>query len=98
MAHEFLHVWQHENGIKFSPMYAEGLCELGGHLVYTEDSSELARYLAQKMMKNKDPIYGNGFRLMHQKLSALSWPGLIKEILDHKNGFEASILSKIFSR
>jgi len=98
IAHEFLHVWQHENGIKFSPLYCEGLCELGGFLVYSEDSSELSQHLMQKMMKSKDPTYGNGFRLMHKKLGTLGWQGLISEVLKNKHGFEASILKKIFGK
>jgi protein DA1 len=98
MAHELLHVWQHENSIKFSPLYREGLCELGGFLVYSEDGSELGRYFIQKMTKSQDPVYGNGFRLMHKKLEKFGWRGLIREILENKHGFEASILEKILPR
>jgi hypothetical protein len=98
IAHELLHVWQHENGVKFSPLYCEGLCELGGFLVYSEDSSELGRHFIKKMMNQKDPVYGNGFRLMLKKLERLGWPGLIREILKNKNGFEASVFEKIFGR
>lgn len=98
LAHEMLHVWQHENGVKFSPMYREGLCELGGYLIYTEDDSDLSRHFIQKMMNNKDPIYGNGFRLMHKKLEQWGWQGLIREVLKNKRGWEASLLKKIFSK
>jgi len=98
MAHEFLHVWQHENNIKFSSLYAEGLCELGGYLVYSEDKSELAQHFLKRMMDNKDPVYGNGFRLMQKRLENRGWPGLIKDILNNKQGFEGSILKKIFGK
>lgn len=98
IAHEFLHVWQHENGVKFSPMYCEGLCELGSFLVYSEDSSQLARHFIRKMMDSKDPVYGNGFRLMRKKLETLDWHGLIREILANKQGLEASVLKKIFGK
>ncbi len=96
MAHELLHVWQHENGIKFSPLYCEGLCELGGYLVYSEDGSELGRHFIRKMMNSKDPVYGSGFRLMHKKLESLGWQSLTREVLKNKQGFEGSILKKIF--
>lgn len=96
MAHEFLHVWQQENDVKFSPLYAEGLCELGSALVYTREDSDLARHLLKKMRENPDPVYGNGFRLMERKLKTLAWTGLIREILQNKRGFEAGLLKKIF--
>ncbi len=96
LAHELLHVWQQENGIKLSPLYCEGLCELGSFLIYSKDSSELSRHLLEKLMKNKDAVYGNGFRLFHKKLEKLGWKKLIQEVLLHKQGFEGSILRKIF--
>ena len=96
MAHEFLHVWQQQNDVKFSPLYSEGLCELGGLLIYSQEDSDLARHLLQKMQQNPDPVYGNGFRLMAKKLECLGWDGLIREILVHKRGFEAGLLKKIF--
>jgi hypothetical protein len=98
MAHEFLHVWQQENNIRFSLLYAEGLCELGGFLVYSEENSDLAKHLLQKMKNSKDPVYGNGFRLMQKKLEALGWEGLIQEVLRNKQGFESSVLKKIFGK
>lgn len=98
LAHEMLHVWQHEHGVKFSPMYREGLCELGGYLIYSEDDSDLSRHFIQKMMNNKDPVYGNGFRLMHKKLEQWGWEGLIREILKNRLGMEASVLKKIFGK
>jgi hypothetical protein len=90
IAHELLHVWQHENGIKFSPLYCEGLCELGGFLAYSDDDSELSRHLFRRMKENPDPVYGNGFRLMLKKLEQLGWAGLIRDVLSHAQGFEAS--------
>lgn len=98
MAHELLHVWQQEHGVKFSPMYSEGLCELGAFLIYAQDDSDLSKHLLQKMMKNEDPVYGNGFRLMQKKLEALGWKGLIQDILKNKQGLEVSVLGKIFGK
>jgi len=59
LAHELLHVWQHEHGVKFSPLYSEGLCELGGYLIFSEEGTQLAGHFLKKMAKNKDPVYGN---------------------------------------
>lgn len=98
LAHELLHVWQQENDVKFSPLYREGLCELGSYLVYSQDGGELGRHFLEKMAKNKDPVYGNGFRLMRKKLDTLGWPALIREILANKRGLEASVLGKIMKK
>jgi len=98
LAHELLHVWQHENGVKFSPVYCEGLCELGGYLVYSEEKTDLARHFLEKMFQSKDPTYGNGFRIMQKKLEKSGWSALIAEILRNKQGLEASVLRKIFPK
>lgn len=98
LAHELLHVWQHEQNIKLSPMYTEGLCELGAFLIYSHDKSELAQHRIQKMLESKDAIYGNGFRLFHKKLEKLGWKKLLKEILENKHGYEKSILNKFFQK
>lgn len=96
LAHELLHVWQHEQGIKLSSMYAEGLCELGAFLIYSQDKSDLAQHRIERMLDSKDPVYGNGFRLFHKKLERLGWKKLLREILENKKGYEKSILKKIF--
>jgi len=98
LAHELLHVWQHEQGIKLSPMHAEGLCELGAFLVYSSDKSELAQHRIRRMLESLDPVYGNGFRLFHKKLEKMGWKKLLKEVLENKRGYERSILDKIFAK
>lgn len=98
LAHELLHVWQHENGVKFSPVYCEGLCELGAYLIYFTNSSELSRHFLEKMFANKDAVYGKGFRLMQKKLEVQGWAGLLADILRNKQGYEASILKKILPK
>ncbi len=77
-------------------MYAEGLCELGAFLIYSQDKSDLAQHRIERMLDSKDPVYGNGFRLFHKKLERLGWKKLLREILENKKGYEKSILKKIF--
>ncbi len=96
LAHELLHVWQHEQHIKFSPLYAEGLCELAAHAVYLQDASEFSKQKIKKMLSSKDPVYGNGFKLFYKKLEKLGWKKLIEEIFQNKNGYETPILKKFF--
>jgi len=98
LAHELLHVWQNQNDVKLSAMHTEGFCNLGSYWVYRSESSDLSKQLIRLLMENKDPIYGNGFRLMHKKLENLGWKGLISEILANKNGLEASLWKKIFGK
>ncbi|MBF0491700.1 MAG: protein DA1 [Deltaproteobacteria bacterium] len=98
LAHELLHVWQNEKEFKFSPLYNEGLCELGSFLIYSNDPSDLAKFLIKRMSESKDPVYGNGFRLMLNKLQALGWKRLMADLLKNKKGYESSVLRKIFGR
>lgn len=96
LAHELLHVWQHERHVKFSPLYAEGLCELGAFALYSSEKSDFSKHKINKMFENKDPIYGNGFRLFYKKLEKLGWKKLLQEILENKSGYEPSLMKKIF--
>ncbi len=96
LAHELLHVWQHEHEFKFSPLYSEGLCELGSFLIYSQEASALAEFFLKRMMRSEDPVYGAGFRLMHNKLQKLGWKNLIADLLKNKKGYEGSVLRKIF--
>lgn len=96
LAHELLHVWQHEQHIKLSTLYAEGLCELGAFAIYSSEKSDFAKHKIQKMLNSKDPVYGNGFKLFYKKLEKMGWKKLIDEIFQNKNGYERSILKNIF--
>lgn len=62
LAHEMLHVWQHEKGISMPPMLTEGFCNLGSYLVYAAINTELSLHLMKSLEEDTDPIYGNGFR------------------------------------
>lgn len=62
LAHELLHVWQNEHNITLPPKFCEGFCNLGTYLLYTSLNNEMTQVLIDGMMKNPDPIYGEGFR------------------------------------
>lgn len=101
LAHELLHVWQNQNDVKLPAMYTEGFCNLGSYAIYAasdESHQMLAKHLIRQLMENKDPIYGNGFRLMYKKLEGMGWPALISDVLANKNGWEASLWKKIFGK
>lgn len=62
LAHEMLHVWQHEKGISLPPMYTEGFCNFGSYLVYTSIDTEVSRHFMKRLEEDLHPIYGDGFR------------------------------------
>lgn len=62
LAHEMLHVWQHEKNISLNPMLTEGFCNLGSYVVYAAINTELSRHFMKSLEEDPNPIYGNGFR------------------------------------
>ncbi|MBT3468390.1 MAG: protein DA1 [Opitutae bacterium] len=73
LAHELMHVWLFEKNIKLSLREAEGFCNLGNYLVFSRNPSAMASYLLKKLETDKDPVYGEGFRLQKSKLNKLGW-------------------------
>lgn len=65
LAHEVLHIWQNENGIKLSPIKCEGLCNVGSYLMYEDMQSLRTSFYKKQLLESPDPIYGEGFRLMY---------------------------------
>lgn len=97
VAHEMTHTWCRDNKIEFYPvsenglrMKEEGLCELVAFHVLSTQFSKLGNAWKDAMLKNPDPIYGDGFRLMKKQLEARgnSWVkflGYIKLMYSEKN-------------
>ncbi len=98
LAHEFLHVWQNEKKLKLSPQACEGLCELGSFLIYSQEDTAFSQFKIKKMRENKDPIYGEGFRLMLAKWERLGWEALIDEVLGVPKKVEMKVSPKIIQR
>ncbi len=62
LAHEFLHIWQNENGISLPPEKCEGLCNVGAFIVYETMSSVKGSYYQKIIKDDPSPVYGDGFR------------------------------------
>ena len=77
LAHELIHVWLFENRIKLTASETEGLCNLGNYLTYSQNPSPMAKHFLQTLNKDKDPIYGDGYRKMKAKLDQLGWQKLL---------------------
>lgn len=67
--HELGHVWLAVQGIRDLPSWAEeGFCELLSHRYLSGITTQDGRFYSERIEKNSDPIYGEGFR----KIKALS--------------------------
>ena len=82
LAHELLHSWITLYAIHLPDNEEEGFCNLGKFLVLRQEKTKEAEYLIHWALKeNKDPVYGEGYRLMKKRLEKLGWKGLMDALL-----------------
>ncbi len=82
LAHELLHSWIALYSIRLPNNEEEGLCNLGEFLVLKQEKSKEADYLINwTLEQNRDPVYGDGYRLMKKRLEKLGWKGLMDALL-----------------
>ncbi len=63
LAHELTHVWQFEQGrLDQDKALSEGSCNFAAYLVLRRIGGVEADFLITNMLKDKDPVYGEGFR------------------------------------
>lgn len=99
LAHELLHVWIHEQGLKhLSPPQVEGFCNLATALMYnraaTAEDRDLSAVLLQRLQTDPDPVYGEGYRRMARHLEELGWPGLL-QAMTQPGALAASLVSTV---
>jgi hypothetical protein len=82
LAHEMLHAWLVQNGVKMSPKLTEGFCNMGSWLLWNRLSSSLTEIYLKELRNNPDPIYGDGFREIFAMYEEWEWEGLIKMVKD----------------
>jgi hypothetical protein len=82
LAHELLHVWLNERQLNdvWGEKEIEGFCNLATALIYQKDGTPLAQVLLERLEKDKNPIYGEGYRKMASKLQKTGWSVLIQEM------------------
>jgi hypothetical protein len=79
LAHELMHVWQHEHTIELSELENEGLCELVCYYILDASQTRIGKVAMKQMEKSKDPIYGDGFRLMKSRFEKVgNWNTFLK--------------------
>jgi hypothetical protein len=79
-AHEMLHVWQNDKGIRPPIDICEGFCNLGSYAVFSDINNPAAIIYIEKMDKNPDPIYGEGYRKVKRHLDKNGWQSVIGKI------------------
>jgi hypothetical protein len=84
LAHEMLHAWLVQNGVKMSPKMTEGLCNMGTYLMYNSLASSLTKVLLKSIQESPDPIYGDGFREVFALFEEWGWAELIKKVRENK--------------
>jgi len=79
--HELGHAWLIVHGIQNLPQWAEeGFCELLAYRYYGEQGTEMARYRRESMLRNPDPIYGEGFRRMRTLAQHVGFEQLLEHL------------------
>lgn len=63
LAHELTHVWQFQAGhLDQDRTFSEGSCNFAAYLVLRKLGGEQAEFIIDTMLRDPDPIYGDGFR------------------------------------
>lgn len=74
LAHELMHVVIYEKGLntQLNKKESEGLCELSAFFAYrlfnTPTVTPTATVAIKQLENNKDPVYGDGFRMMRDRV------------------------------
>jgi hypothetical protein len=83
-AHELGHAWLACRGVADLPKRAEeGFCEVLSHRWLTWRATEESRYYADRIARNTDPVYGDGFRDVRGRAEAMGFGALIRYIVAH---------------
>ena len=82
LAHEYFHVWLQENNINLDKNETEGFCNLASAHIYKANGSKFAQIHLNAMDTDSDPIYGEGYRKMKERLEKFGWKILIETLLN----------------
>jgi len=82
VAHELAHVWQFKNcRLKLEKTLSEGSANYAAALVLREIGGPEARFIIDRMEKNEDPVYGDGYRKVRkyvERKGVKSWLNVLK--------------------
>jgi len=79
--HELGHAWLAVQGVQGLPSWAEeGFCELLAYRFYKELNTQESRYHVESIERNKDQIYGEGFRRVWNIFDAKGFQWLVETL------------------
>ena len=82
-AHELMHVWLYLNApYEMDKAMSEGSANYASYLVLQNRRANRAKYIIENLNKDRDPIYGDGFRRIKNLVGSLGrhgWLGYISE-------------------
>lgn len=82
LAHELGHVWIFQQGLydHLSKVENEGICELLSYTMLETVKSKESIEMRRQMNLSKDPVYGEGFRMMKRRLEDNGWSKFIQSL------------------
>jgi hypothetical protein len=83
-AHELGHAWLACRGVVGLPQPSEeGFCEVLAHRWLTWRDTPESRYYADRILRNADPVYGEGFRDIQARVDRVGFGALIDHLRTH---------------
>ena len=83
-AHELMHAWMFRDGPDhMDQRLSEGSCSYAAYLILEDDQSPEAQYVLHNMLTEKDPIYGDGLRLVKAWVESNGIPAWLKYIKEN---------------
>lgn len=80
LAHELLHIWQYDHNIHPDSLHCEGFCNLGSWFILNAIGNPESKARMKWLENSRDPIYGDGFRLMKAFYDRGGWNMAISEL------------------
>jgi hypothetical protein len=69
VVHEVMHAWLAQNGVpQDDARIAEGLCQVVSYRWLRDQPGPLAAFVREKIERDPDPIYGDGFRMVRESV------------------------------
>lgn len=85
LAHEFMHVWQYNNGqLENDPAWREGSCNFAAYIVLQHYHTDDAAHLIETMMRDDDVAYGEGFRRVQELVQDFTIRGWLELVRSEK--------------
>lgn len=96
LAHEIMHTWINQNQISItSEADLEGLCNYASYIVLKSVNTTYAQNLISAMMRNPDPIYGEGFRNVKSEIDEIGFNEYLSRLGGNKIVYNNTMTSQL---